>query len=277
MGDECPADTKRVRHAFWLIVIGFSLSALGGGFLSGRAAVPRFPTAPPPSAVPAVDTVRGIPQTDELAADQFASDDAVSVQTPGGPAREDATLSIVIVDAGRSQALEEPFLSLNVPVTLVVESGGTASLAMTKIAAASGDAVYVQAHAPLQASEVRALRQRFPQAAGVAVRIEPDTAVDAPALGALHASHLALFDEYGENAPLRKSALAAGVRYAARSVTVDDHAERTYVAYMLRQAVHLARARRAIVMARPFPGTLQAFRDLLARARREGIRFAALP
>lgn len=266
-----------MRHALWLIVIGFSLCALGGGFLSGRAAVPRFPSAPPPSAVPAIDPMRGVPQTDELAADEFSRDDAVPVDTPGGTAREDATLALVIVDAGHSQALEGPFLALNVPVTLVVERGGPASAAMAKLAAASGDAVYVQAHTPLQPAEIEALRRQFPQAAGLAVRMDPDRGLGRAAARALRDAHFALLDEYGANAAARKTALASGVRYTARSITVDDHAERTYVAYMLRQSVHLARGRRAIVMARPFPGTLQAFRDLLAQARREGIRFAGLP
>lgn len=266
-----------MRHALWLILIAFSISALSGGFFSGRAAVPHFGaaargagTAPPPS-LP--DLTQGVPQTDEIARDEFAGDEAVSLDTPGGNARDDARLAFVLVDAGHSAALESPFLSLSVPVTLVIDPRGAAAGAMVKLAHHQGDAIYLQAHAPLTAGEVAALRKAYPDAQGVAVRM-PGAPLSESAAAALRANALALLDEYGESAP---GAAPKSVRFAARSVTVDDHAQRTYVAYMLRQAVHLARGRRAVVMARPFPGTLQAFQDLLTHASREGIRFVGLP
>ncbi|HEY9181453.1 MAG TPA: divergent polysaccharide deacetylase family protein, partial [Candidatus Baltobacteraceae bacterium] len=268
-----------MRQAFWLVVIAFAASALCGGFLSGRAAVPHFPAhgpAVPRSQASVIDPLHGIPVTDELAADDFATDEAVALEGPGGTARDDATLAIVLVDAGHSQVLEAPFLSLNVPVTIVIDPAAAAAAAIAKLARADGDAVYVQARAPLSARAALALRARFPRADGVAVRVEPDALPGPSTIRALRDTHLALLDEYGENAAVRKRAAAAGVPYAARSITVDDHAQATYVAYMLRQAVHLARGRRALVMARPFPGTLQAFRNLLARASREGVRFAGL-
>lgn len=237
--------------------------------------MPRFPArraAGTPS-VQAPDLGQGIPQTDEIARDEFAGDEAVSLDTPGGNARDDAQLALVLVDAGHSAALESPFLSLSVPVTLVIDPRGAAATAMVKLAHQQDDAVYLQAHAPLTPDEIAALRKAYPQAQGVAMRMA-GTALSKAAAGALRANALALLDEYGESAA---DAVPSGVRFAKRSVTVDDHAQRTYVAYMLRQAVHLARGRRAIVMARAFPGTLQAFQDLLTHATREGIQFVGLP
>lgn len=268
-----------MRHAFWLVVIAFSLTALSGGFLSGRAAVPHFPSAtsaPSPSGTVAIDPMGGVAQTDELAADEFAEDEAVALDGPGGTARDDATLAIVLIDAGHSQALESPFLSLNVPVTVVIDPDSPAAPAVAKAAIARGDSVYAQAHDPLSDAAVKRLHSRFPHIAGVAVRMR-DSGLERDTARALRGAHLALLDEYGENDAARKMAAVNGVRYAARSITIDDHAEGTYVAYMLRQAVHLARGRTAVVMARPFPGTFRAFQDLFTRASRDGVKFARLP
>lgn len=252
----------------------FSLSALAGGFFSGRAAVPHFPASGRPVRfLPSPDVVRGLRQTDEIARDQFAGDEAVSLESPGGNAREDARLALVLVDAGHSAALETPFLLLPVPVTLVIDPHGAAARAMVKLAHQRGDAIYVQAYPRLAPQEIISLVHAYPQMQGVAIRMD-HVELSKAAAAALRANGLALLDEYGENSARM---FPSGIRVAQRSLTVDDHAQRSYVRYMLGQAVHLARGRRAVVMARPFPGTLQALQDLLSRAPREGIRFVGLP
>lgn len=269
-----------MRHAFWLLVIAFSISALWGGYLSGRAAVPHFPAGPAtaaPQAAPAPDLGRAVAQTDELAEDRFARDAAVSTDAPGGDPGEDSQLALVVVDAGHSVALESPFLFANVPLTLVIDPAGTAAGELLRLAAQSGDAVYLQASEPVTAARVRSLHAAFPRARGIAVRMTGAAGVTASARRALRDAGLGIFDEYGENRELEKIIAAAGVRYAARSITVDDHVQRSYVTYMLRQAVNLGRGRTAVVMARPFPGTLHAFEDLLAQAPRDGVRFVGLP
>jgi polysaccharide deacetylase 2 family uncharacterized protein YibQ len=267
-----------VRHAFWLLVIAFSITALCGGYLSGRAAVPRFPSAAASATPIPVGAIEAGPltQTDELARDEFARDSAVILDTAGADPAKDATLAIVIVDAGHSVALESPFLNLGIPVTLVLDPAAPAARALGAAAHDRGDSVFIQARAPLTAAQVDAIHSRYPRASGVAVQIEGPGDLSHDSLMALHADGLHVFDEYGEtNVPAHTR--AAGVRFTARSITVDDHLQRAYVRYMLRQAVHLARGRTAFVMARPFPGTLQAFEDLLARASRDGVRFVGLP
>lgn len=268
-----------MKHAFWLIVIAFSISAILGGFLSGRAAVPHFKAAAaaiPRHTMPPGPASRA-PRTDEVALDDFAGDPAVVSTAGGGGFRQNARLAIVIVDAGHSAALESPFLLLNVPVTLVVDPAGTAARKVMRLALQSGNRVYVQAQLPLTPAEVASIHAAFPAAAGLAIRVTDAGAVAAAARAALRRAGLALFDELGEDRAIPARFAAAGIRYSARSITVDDHVQRSYVAYMLRQAVHLARGRTAVVMARPFPGTLQAFEALLTRARRDGVRFAGLP
>jgi polysaccharide deacetylase 2 family uncharacterized protein YibQ len=265
-----------VKHAFWLLLIAFSLSAISGGYMSGRAAVPRF-TVVSHTPVPArMDFTRGVPQVDELAKDEFAHDAVVPADVSAGNVREDARLAIVLVDAGHSLALESPFLSLGVPVTLVVDTQAAAARDVSALALENGVRIYVQAHAPLSTAEIESLHKAFPLAAGVAARFTEEPRVGRDVAVLLHRVNWGVLDEFGGERAVAKAFSRAGVRYAARSITVDDHVERTYVAFMLQQAVHVARGRTAIVMARPFPGTLQAFEDLLTQAPRDGVRFVGL-
>lgn len=278
MGDELAPDSRNhVRHILTLAVIAFSISALLGGFMSGRAAVPHFPSGPLPSpqSTLSAQMLREAAAADEVAHDQFASDAAVTLAASGADIQDDAHIALVIVDAGRSTALESPFLALNVPVTLVIDPAGSAAPAMFALARRHGDQVYLQTRGTLTAHALGALRAGFPGMTGVAMRLTGG--MHRGDLAALRAADLAFFDEYGAQPQAAAKFAAAGVRYAARGVTVDDHAQRSYVTYMLAQAVHVARGRTAIVMARPFPGTLQAFEDLLSRASRDGVHVVALP
>lgn len=259
-----------------MLIIAFSISALLGGFMSGRAAVPRFSAAPTsaPHSTLTVQTLREAVSTDEVAHDEFADDPAVLLAPSDEDVRDDAHIALVVVDGGRSAALESPFLALNVPVALVINPSGSAAQAMFRLARERGKVVYVQADEPVTAAALHALLRAFPGMSGIAMRL---TDGERPGdLAAMRAAHLGFFDEYGERDEAAEFT-AAGVRYAARGMTIDDHAQQSYVGYMLRQAVHLARRRTAVVMARPFPGTLQAFEDFLARAPRDGVSVVGLP
>jgi polysaccharide deacetylase 2 family uncharacterized protein YibQ len=266
-----------VRHFLSLVIIAFSVSALLGGFFSGRAAVPHLAAAPTPlpQGMLSSEFMRQAAPLDEVAHDQFARDAAVALAPAGEDFRNDARLALVLVDAGRSLALESPFVSLNVPVTFVIDPQGSEAHAIAQLAQQRGDAVYVQVRELPGAAQLGALRRLFPGMSGVAMRLTqtPRAAGMAP----LRIADLRFFDEYGELDGASTAFASAGVRYTARGITVDDHAQRTYVAYMLRQAVHLARTRVAVVIARPFPGTFQAFQALLARAPRDGVRIVGLP
>jgi polysaccharide deacetylase 2 family uncharacterized protein YibQ len=265
-----------VKHAFWFAVIAFALSALWGGYVSGRAAVPHFAASPPSPEPPAMMPFEQAAQTDELADDDFAQDDAVAPNAPSGDVRDDARLAIVIVDAGHSTALESPFLTLGVPVVLVVDPQGPAARDMLHLGNETGAQIYVQGHAPLTRTQIETLHAEFPTAVGIAARFSEAQRIDASVQAALRRVNWAVLDEYGGNAALAGSVFSSGLRFAARTLTVDDHVQRSYVAYMLQQGVRLGRGRRAVVMARPFPGTLQAFEDLLTHASRDGVRFVGL-
>lgn len=263
-----------MRYAFWIGVLIFAISALTGGFMSGRAAVPHFPS--PPTPVPAAIT-GNTAQTDELADDDFAGDAVVAREAESGDAAADSRLAVVLVGAGHSAPLESPFLSLGIPVTLVVDPSASDAHAIADAARTAGDAVYIQAQVPLSVAQIRFLREAYPYAGGVAARLAGDDAIPAATLSALRDLHFALFDEYGESSTAAASVLRAGVDYSARSLTVDNHTQEGYVRYMLAESVHLGRGTTAVVMARPFPGTLHAFEDLVARAARDGVYFVGMP
>jgi len=268
-----------VRHAFWLIVIAFAVSALSGGYLSGRAAVPRFPAAAPsftPPPLAGVQISGAAVQTDELAGDDFARDAAVAAESAGGDVSQDAKIAVAIVDAGHSPVLESPFLSLGVPVTLVIDPSAPAARKMLHLAVESGQHAYVQAQLPLTSAQIESLHAAFPGASGLAARLDGGAA-DKGALARLRALDWGVLDEYGEEPATARTFAGGRVRFTARSITIDDHVQPAYVAYMLKQAVHIARGRTAVVLGRPFPGTLRAFRELLSRASRDGVRFEQLP
>lgn len=263
---------------FSLLVIVFSLSALLGGYFSGKASVPPMLTGAP------VETfqVRGSPvaQTDETADDAFSDDDVDTI--PNSDARFDAQarLSVVVVSMGHSVALERPFLALPMPLTCVVDAHAPAAREIAGLAAASGKTVYVQIDADAAPADVAATAAAFPQARGIALRFAPRTRAGAAMRAFVKAaadSRLAVFDEFAAQTAARRYARAFGVAYAGRSMTVDNHFSPAYVDFMVEQAVRIARARGVVIMARPIPATLAAFQSLADRAPHADIATEGLP
>lgn len=268
-----------MRSILWLVVIAFSVCALAGGYFSGNAAVPRitlhFPSPDPLASTNPIDVrpIRGldVPQTDEVALDDFADDPAVVSGAVTGDIQHEAHLALVLVGCGHSFALEAPFLSLEIPVTLVIDPDGPAANAIAQAAAAAGKATVVQIALPFDPSQLPSVHANFPHARAVAARFEdvPPRAL----LRALRAQRLAAFDEFGEDKRARAAMRAAGIQYVSRTITVDDHLQPAYVQYMLDQAVDLGRAAPAVVLARPLPGTLRALQALIAQSSRDGVSF----
>lgn len=262
-----------------LLVILFSTIAIAGGFLSGNAAVPRITlhlASPDPIASTApvdIRPIRGleIPQTDEVAYDDFAGDAAVVPDAASGDITQDAHLSIVLIGCGHSPPLEAPFLALGIPVTAVIDADGPAAMQMAQLAKQQARPFFIQTQSMPDAAQIAAWQQALPGARGVAMRLE--TVPPAHDMRVLRNANLALLDELGENAAIRDAARRAGVRYLRRTITIDDHLQPSYVQFMLDQAVHLGRGGHTVIMARPLPGTLRALQALTAQADRDGVRF----
>lgn len=255
-----------MRYAFSALLIVFALCALAGGYFSGNAAAVSVEA-------PNVETLRGLnaEQTDELALDDFADDPAVVSSASAGDLQSDAHLAVVLVGCGHSYALEAPFLTLDIPIALVIDPDAPAAQAIGDAAQKAGATTFVQATLSATPAQITEMHGDFPRAAGLAARL--DRAPSRQILQVMRSLELAAFDEYGDAAQARKTVRAGGVRYVSRTITVDDHLQPAYVQYMLAQAVHLGRASRAVVMARPLPGTLRALQALIAQAPRDGIVF----
>ena len=262
-----------------LLVILFSLCALAGGYFSGSAAVPRislqFASPNPATSTAPLDVrpIRGleVPQTDEIAMDDFADDPAVVSNAAGGDIQQNARLALVLVTCGHSFALESPFLSLDIPLALVIDPDAPAAHAIADAAAAAGKPVFVQVRTPVTRDQTIALRAGFAHAAGIAARLRQVPPRDV--LRSLREQQLAIFDEFGDARAVRKALHAAGIAYVSRTITVDDHLQPSYVRFMLDQAVDLGRGRTAVVMARPLPGTLRALQSVIAQSPPDGIDF----
>lgn len=268
-----------MRSVLSLVVIIFSLCAIAGGYFSGSAAVPRislrFPSPNPIASSAPLDVrpIRGleVPQTDEVAGDDFTMDPAVVENASGGDIAYDAHLAVVLVTCGHSLALESPFLSLDIPLTMVIDRDAPAAHAIADAAEAAGKTTLIQVDAPVTLSEVSALRADFPRAGGIATRLQ--TVPSRYVLRSLRSQGLAVFDEYGDARGVKAAMRKAGIAYISRTITVDDHLQTAYVQYMFDQAVHLGRGSTAVIMARPLPGTLRALQDVVAQSERDGVVF----
>lgn len=268
-----------MRSFVSLLIIAFALCALAGGYFSGTAAVPRIslhaPSPDPQTTMVPLDlhAIRGlqVPQSDEVALDDFASDPAVVSSASGGDIQNAAHLSVIVVTCGHSAPLEMPFLSLDIPIAIVVDPDGPAARMMADAAASSAKTTFVQAGLPLTPSALQTLHGDFPRAAGVAARLQDVPSRDV--LRTLRELQLSVFDEFGDVRRVRDAFRAAGVRYVARTITVDDHLQAGYVQYMLDQAVHLGRGTTARIMMRPLPDSLRALQSVMAQAQSDGVTF----
>lgn len=262
-----------------LLIIAFSIIAIAGGFLSGNAAVPRIslhaPSPDPIASTAPVDmrAIRGleIPQTDEVAYDDFADDEAVVPGATAGDIAQDAHLSVVLLGCGHSPPLEAPFLALGIPMALVIDADAPAAEQMARLANQNGEPFFIQTQSMPDNGQIETWQRTLPGVRGIAIRLERPPL--ARTLHALRRANLALLDEFGENAAVRGIVTRAGVRYLHRTITIDDHLQPSYVQFMLDQAVHLGRGGHTLIMARPLPGTLRALQALIAQADRDGVRF----
>lgn len=247
----------------------FALAAIAGGLLATRT---------PPSR----GTVFAVRARQQAAAsrypvephDAFADDPAVVAPVPEGLSGGRSRVALVLVECGRSLASEAPFILLDVPMTVVVDAHAPAAHEIADLATRAGDDVYLQLDAR-NVADAHRLHAAFPGAEGFAARV----ASESQAVAMLHAAkseNLAFLDEYAGDPSVAEGFAAKGVRYAARSLTIDDRSQRAYVQYMFAQAIRIGRSRTAVTIARPLPATLHALTGALASSE-DPVRFVRLP
>ena len=283
-----------MRTTLSLIVILFSLGAIGAGYWSGRSSMPPPPAAalPPPEnvAMPAPGaferTLHGAHSLDPNDDTPRVTEDAVVANDPAtGSLSDAANITLVIAGTGRSLKLEQPFLDLPVPLAVIVDPQADDAQAVAAAAFERGKTVYVRLPESAQdnGAELRKAvdddRRTFAGLSGIAVHFDaPDANGQARALAAvLRGTGLAVLDETGAG-PLARAVLSkAGLHVRRRDVTIDNRDEGAYVKFMLAQAVQVARGRgSAVIVAHPYPESLAALSALVAGGDRDGINFTPL-
>ncbi|MFN2528204.1 MAG: divergent polysaccharide deacetylase family protein [Candidatus Baltobacteraceae bacterium] len=280
-----------------LIVITFSLAALGSGYLTGRSSVAPAQTvaAQAPVAIDAriaaqVQFARSLHGAHSFVASEdapvVASEDAVVSNNPAnGRLGDDARVAIVIENAGRSLKLEAGFLNLPIPLTFAIDPAADEASEVAAAAFDRGKSVYLLlAVAPSETQgnlqkELAALRSKFPSMSGVAVHFDDEYQErEAAALAlALRGPHLRVLDLTGVDGAAQRALRTGGILSRRRDVTIDNHDDPAYVRFMLAQAVQVARGRgTAVIVAHPYPGSLGALGTLVENSARDGVNFTVL-
>jgi polysaccharide deacetylase 2 family uncharacterized protein YibQ len=248
------------RNAFWLALIVGALAAIAAGYAQAT-----LQTRPPPiaqvRAEPAARAARNafriasrVRDPGRNANDAFSHDDVVVDRARPSAARwQSERLALFLGLCGYSLAVEDRFLRLRVPVAFVVDPGASQARAVSALAHAAGNGVFVQVGAPPSAAALAAMHGELGAFDGLA----SESAAGMPK--ALRGTGLSFFDERGDAAPGAFS--AAGVRLIRRDVTADDRSERGYVTFMLERAAELSsRSGPVVVLLRPLPSTLAALK-----------------
>lgn len=281
-----------------LLVIGFSIVALGSGYLSGSTSMApastlrRLSPASPadfrtPAPPPLARSLHGAHSFDAGAGALPAFDeDAVLAGSPrSGNLADDAAVALVIEHAGRSLQIESGFLELPVPVTVAIDPKADDAKAVAAYAAERGKTVYAEvnltgaADAGSLRKRIADLRAALPALSGLAVRFrEEDQPHQAAVLAqALRTENLSVLDITGVGNAARHRLRAAHIRSRRRDVTIDERDDPPYVAFMLAQAVGIARERgTAVIVTHPYPGSLSVLEHTIDTARQVGITFADL-
>lgn len=239
-----------MRNWFWSTLIVLALVAIVAGYVSGSGTA-----HPPPTVARGASHVAPArrPRIREVAVRDLFSRDAVEIGHPlmARVGRRPQRLSIVVGLCGQSVAVESGFLGLGVPLTFDLDPHAAQAAAFAADVRAAGDRLYVHLERPPSASELASLRAQLGQFDGVASRRSAGMAA------ALTGQTLAFFDERGEAdaRPFRRD----GVPFVQRDMTVDDRAQRSYIAYMLRRAAERSEYEGAsVTLMRPTPTSLAA-------------------
>lgn len=286
-----------MRTTVSLIVIVFSIVAIGAGYLSGRstavpsravaiAAAPQSVAMPAPAAFER--SLRGAHSLDAADAPLPAieEEDAVVANDPAtGSLSDNAQVSLVLAGAGRSLKLEAGFLDLPVPLAVIVDPDADDVQAVGAAVFERGKSLYMRV--PSNALRTVAVlgaaldgyRKAFPSLSGVAVHFDPDEAAAQARVvaAALRGRALGVLDLSGAGPTARAVLTNAGIHVRRRDVTIDNRDEGPYVKFMLAQAVQVARGRgNAVIVAHPNPESLAAVSALVANRWRDGVNFTGL-
>src|SRR5579863_2559494 len=264
---------KNFGNWFWGTILGVAVLSIAGGMLGGQlqrvGAMPMKMQVPEIAPVPIQRSLVGARgrETQFDPYDPFV-DDAV-VERPDGwapdrtPSEGDSVRLAIIVDGvGVDDTLDKRFMQIPYPLTFAVFATG----------AAPSETLRTDPHELLVDTEgarsvddvVKRLRQI--RGGGVITPLAGNPSRPGPLVHRLATSGAFLIDGMAGGSPTFFDVAHGRIPSASRDIVIDAYDEVGYAAYMLRQAVHLARRTGvAIVVAHATPDTYEALRSNLVR------------
>jgi Divergent polysaccharide deacetylase len=279
---------RGIGTAFWLFVLGGSLTAIGAGYAGGHHfALHALRFAPPPTRAPLPEPIepRALPRAVHGAESLDAADgepdrygdpdEAFSARPPGwAPASFDLRrgrprIAIVVVGGDRSASALVPFAAEPFPLAVLVPAEtGTETLRIAREAGMTALIDCDRADLPTIA------RLRAAGAAGIIC--STGDGARARELVSADGGGIVLDDLRLDDA-LYRAARSAGRMSVTLDVTADARDTPAYVDFLLGQALAIAqRTGVAVVVVHARPASLSALERFAARVKRNGAELVSL-
>ena len=266
---------KNFANWFWGGILTVAVLSIAAGFLSGSSlpgarAMPAAIKVPEIAPAPIERSLFGA-RGHDASFEEFEPtvDEPVVGRPPGwapetAPAQSDtARLAIVICGMGADGTLDHRFSAIPYPLSFAVPANGSVP---SDVQRTDGRAMLVEADA---STPLDRLSERFAavHAGGVITPLAGEPSNAEALVTLLAGSKAFLIDGMANGSPqFYDAARDERVAAASRDIVIDAYEEQSYVEYMLRQAVRLARRTGvAIAVGHAYPETYEALRRNLER------------
>jgi len=264
---------KNFGNWFWGTILGVAVLSILGGMLGGQlqrvGAMPMKMQVPEIAPVPIQRSLVG-PRGRDTQFDAYEPfvDDAV-VERPDGwaperaPAEGDSVRIAIVIDGiGADDTLDKRFMQIPYPLTFAVPATGDAP---SETLRTDPNALLVDTDGARSVDQI-AKRLHQIRGGGVITPLAGYPPGPGPLVHRLATSGAFLIDGMAGGSPTYYDVAHGRIPSASRDIVIDAYDEEGYAAYMLRQAVHLARRTGvAIVVAHATPDTYEALRSNLVR------------
>jgi hypothetical protein len=264
---------KNFGNWFWGTILGVAVLSIAAGMLGGQlqrvGAMPMKMQVPEIAPVPIQRSLVGARgrETQFDPYDPFV-DDAV-VERPDGwapdrtPSEGDSVRIAIVIDGmGADDTLDKRFMQIPYPLTFAVPATGDAP---TETLRTDPHELLVDTDGARSADQV-VTRLHQIRGGGVITPLAGNPPGPGPLVHRLATSGAFLIDGMAGGSPTYYDVAHGRIPTASRDIVIDAYDEEGYAAYMLRQAVRLARRTGvAIVVAHATPDTYEALRSNLVR------------
>ena len=263
---------KNLGNWFWGTILGVAVLSIGAGMLGGQltrvGAMPMKMNVPEIAPVPIERSLVGARGDAPFDTYEAFVDDAVVDRPPGwapdrAPAADDSAQMAIVVDGiGIDDTLDKRFMQIPYALSFAVPATGDTP---SETFRTDPHELLVDADGARSVDQIMK-RLRAIRAGGVITPLAGNPPQPGALVHRLAASGAFLIDGMAGGSPTYYDAARGRVPSASRDIVIDAYDEEGYAAYMLRQAVHLARRTGVvIVVAHATPDTYEALRSNLVR------------